>query len=210
MVRDGSLKYKSSNNQIHIANGCGEGLYVLVLPFQTWNWGERGFHVESYKNGSSGEIQNFGVYNLASLSELIKNVNRMSSKTIESTNGFFLKEDSHSTNSLEEEKAIREKIMNFLEKDAIKIPFAQNKKLDCDDNNNSLRTLSLSGWGSLFGVQDVTLFIVTQNLTRQAAFKTNFDCSWVVLPNEIVRAGNEDFWNTDQAKEVYQFVIFGS
>ncbi|SOB94148.1 hypothetical protein SAMN05880501_101768 [Ureibacillus xyleni] len=182
-----------TNAQISIANNCEEDIYILIVPFQEWDWGDRGFDINS-----NNEFK-YHIKCLSSLSRLISQLNVYPMVPINSS--------SMVEHILETVQDIKRDVIAFLNKEAIIIPSGHLRKITSDKGNNSLRTFALFGWGSLFGVSDVTLFIVSATLDRQAIIKTSYQESWVVQQDEIGKAKKGAFWEIDRSNDFYQFSI---
>lgn len=172
--------------QISIANLCEETIYILIVPFKEWDWGDRGFTINSVDDESKSYIN--------SLSSLIAKLHLHSMQKAS--------EGEHNQKKLKE---INREVVTFLNKEAIIIPAGQFKKITSDKGRNSLRTFALSGWGSLFGVSDLTLSIISATLRRQAVIQTNYNDSWVVESHEIGKAKSSSIWDIDRGSESYKF-----
>ena len=203
------MGFGSANNQIHVANNTSEDVYVFVTPNKDWAWGDLGFSIATsiatLGVGSVSVVNS--VSTLSKLMNIVKLVIKVASygaKVYKLADNITLE---LTQEKIEEARKIKQEIIDFLEKEAVKIPSKEFRQVDEVKNYNPLRMITPSGWGALFGASDVTLFITTSSLSHQVMFNTNSDFSWVVYQNEIVRAKYGTVWTPSREDGFYRFPL---
>ncbi|GAA0381828.1 hypothetical protein [Bacillus horti] len=209
------MGFGSADNQIHVANRCGENIYVIPMPNKDWVWGDIGFTVLTTIL-TFGEAAPAAATAINSLSRLQKAITLVKSilgnpyvKAIKyaaleykiARNGLREVE----TEILRKAEAARKEIITFLKSEGALIKPNEFKQVSNEKNYNPLRMISPSGWGGLFGASDAALFIATESLSRFALFNTNSDYSWIVEPNMVVRSKYGHIWESAKSEGYYRF-----
>lgn len=209
------MGFGSADNQIHVANHCGENIYVIPMPNKDWVWGDIGFTVVTslLTFGEAAPTAVNAINSLSKLQKAIALVKTILGNPYVKAIKYAALEYKFARNVVREAEnelfrraeEARQEIISFLHREGVLIKPNDFKQVSNEKNYNPLRMLAPSGWGGLFGASDAALFIATESLSRFALFNTNSDWSWIVEPNMVVRSKYGHLWVPDQGEGYYRF-----